>query len=155
MSAVEAWLTAHEIDRARLEPRTRVHARMGRLLSGAPLRAARAAELPLRRRMGAIFDRADLVLTPATAAPPPRIGQLKGRGYWATSTAASATCPFAWPWNVVGWPAISVPAGFTAAGLPIGAQLVAPAEGEARLLSLAAQLEDARRWHEQRPPDLP
>jgi amidase len=152
MSAVEAWLSEHEIDRSRLEPRTRVHARMGRLLRGAPLRAARAAELPLRRRMGAIFDRADLVLTPTTAQPPPRVDHFKGRGYWATSTAASAACPFAWPWNVVGWPAISVPAGFTAAGLPVGAQLVAPAEGEARLLSLAAQLETARRWHEQHPP---
>ena len=152
MSAVDAWLSDREIDRSLLEPRTRVHGRMGRLLSGAPLRAARAAELPFRRRMGAIFDRADLVLTPTTAEPPPPVDQLKGRGYWATSTAASAACPFAWPWNVVGWPAISVPAGFTAAGLPIGAQLVAPAEQEALLLSLAAQLEGARGWHQQHPP---
>ncbi len=152
MAAVDAWLDAHEVDRSQLEPRTRVHARMGRLLSGAPLRAARAAELPFRRRMGAIFDRVDLVLTPTTAKPPPPVGHLKGRGYWATSSTASATCPFAWPWNVVGWPAISVPAGFTAGQLPIGAQLVAPAEGEALLLSLAAQLELARGWHEQRPP---
>jgi amidase len=141
MSAVDAWLSERQVDRSQLEPRTRVHARMGRLLGGAPLWAARAAELPLRRRLGAIFDRADLVLTPTTAEPPPRIDQLKGRGYWATSTAASAACPFAWPWNVVGWPAISVPAGFTADGLPIGAQLVGPAESEALLLSLAAQLE--------------
>jgi amidase len=152
MSAVEAWLSEREIDRAQLEPRTRVHARLGRLLSGAPQRAARAAELPLRRRMGAIFDRVDLVLTPTTAQAPPRVDHFKGRGYWATSSAASAACPFAWPWNVVGWPAISVPAGFTAAGLPIGAQLVAPAESEALLLSLAAQLETTRGWHEQRPP---
>jgi amidase len=36
--------------------------------------------------------------------------------------------------------------------MPIGAQLVAPAEGEARLLSLAAQLEAGRRWDEQYPP---
>jgi amidase len=152
MAAVEAWLSEHEIDRARLEPRTRVHARLGRALRGAPLRAARAAELPLRRRIGAIFDRVDLVLTPTTAQAPPRIDHFKGRGYWATSSTASATCPFAWPWNVVGWPAISVPAGFTAAGLPIGAQLVAPAEGEALLLSVAAQLEAARGWHQQCPP---
>jgi amidase len=152
MSAVDAWLRERNIDRDQLEPRTRVHARMGRLLSGAPARAARAGELPLRRRMGAIFDDVDLVLTPTTALPPPRIDHFKGRGYWATSTAASATCPFAWPWNVVGWPAISVPAGFTAAGLPIGAQLVAPAESEALLLSLAAQLEQGQRWHEQHPP---
>jgi amidase len=155
MSAVDAWLSEREIDRAQLEPRTRVHARMGRMLSGAPTRAARAAELPLRRRMGAIFDDFDLVLTPTTAQAPPRIDHFKGRGYWATSTAASATCPFAWPWNVVGWPAISVPAGLTAAGLPIGAQLVSPAEGEALLLSLAAQLEQAQGWHRRRPPLLP
>ena len=151
MSAVDAWLREREIDRSQLEPRTRVHARMGRMLGGAPLRAARAAEPGLRRRLGAIFEQADLVLTPTTAAPPPRIDQLKGRGYWATSTAASATCPFAWPWNVVGWPALSVPAGFTAAGLPIGAQLVAPALGEATLLALAAQLETVRGWQQQRP----
>jgi amidase len=152
MAAVEAWLRDHEVDRAQLEPRTRVHARMGRALSGLPLRAARAAEPGLQRRMGSIFERADLVLTPTTAAPPPRIGKLRDRGYWATSTTASATCPFAWPWNVVGWPAISVPAGFTAGGLPIGAQLVAPARGEALLISLAAQLEQGRQWQRQRPP---
>ncbi|MEX2106903.1 MAG: amidase family protein, partial [Solirubrobacterales bacterium] len=115
--------------------------------------AARAAEPSFRRRMGAIFDRADLVLTPTTAEPPPPVDHLRDRGYWGTSTAASAACPFAWPWNVVGWPAISVPAGFTATGLPIGAQLVAPADGEALLLSLAAQLEQVRRWHEQLPPE--
>jgi amidase len=155
MSAVEAWLSEREVDRTQLEPRTRVHARMGRLLGGAPLRAARAAEEPFRRRMGAIFNDVDLVLTPTTALPPPRIDHFKGRGYWATSSAASAACPFAWPWNVVGWPALSVPAGFTAAGLPIGAQLVAPAESEALLLSLAAQLEQGQRWHEQRPPRAP
>jgi amidase len=152
MSAVEAWLSEHGVDRSQLEPRTRVHARMGRLLSGAPLRAARAAEPSLRRRMGAIFASADLVLTPTTAGPPPRVDRFRGRGYWATSSAASAACPFAWPWNVVGWPAISIPAGFTAAGLPIGAQLVAPAESEALLLALAGQVEAERRWHEQLPP---
>jgi amidase len=94
------------------------------------------------------------VLTPTTAQPPPRVDYLKGRGYWATSTKASDACPFAWPWNVVGWPAISVPAGLTASGLPIGAQLVAPAAGEALLLALAAQVEGERRWHEQVPPEF-
>jgi amidase len=152
MSAVDAWLREREVDRSRLEPRTTTHARLGRLLSGPPLRAARAAEASCRRRMGAIFERVDVVLTPTTAKPPPAIGRLRDKGYWATSTAASAACPFAWPWNVVGWPAISVPAGFTGAGLPIGAQLVAPAEAEALLLSLAAQLEQASGWAEQQPP---
>ena len=42
--------------------------------------------------------------------------------------------------------------GFTDAGLPLGAQLLGPANGEPRLLALAAQLEAVERWHERRPP---
>ncbi|HTT96154.1 MAG TPA: amidase [Solirubrobacterales bacterium] len=138
---VRDWVRDHELDRAALEPRTRVHARLGALLSGPALRAARAAEPSLRRRLGAIFERHDLVLTPVTATPPPRIGEFDGRGYWATGGPASESCPFAFPWNVTGWPGISVPAGLTAAGLPIGAQLLAREGQEGLLLSVAAQLE--------------
>lgn len=143
MAGVAAWLDAHGGDRGALEPRTRVHARLGKALSGAPHRIARAAEPGLRRRIGRIFERCDVVLTPTTAKPPPRIGALEGRGYWATSTTASATCPFAFAWNVVGWPAISLPAGLTADGLPIGAQLLGRECDEATLLSLAASVERA------------
>lgn len=48
-----------------------------------------------------------------------------------------------------------MPAGFTGAGLPIGAQLLGPASSEARLISLAAQLESSRRWHEEVAPVAP
>jgi amidase len=143
MSGVRDWIRDHEIEAAALEPRTRVHARLGGALSGLPLRAARAAEPRLRRRLGRIFDAHDLVLTPTTAKPPPQIGALDRRGYWATGTVASETCPYAFPWNVTGWPAISVPAGFTADGLPIGAQLLAHEGQEGLLLAVAAQLEAA------------
>jgi amidase len=143
MAGVEAWLAAHGEDRSTLEPRTRTHARMGRALSGLPLRLSRAAEPALRRRAGRVFERCDVVLTPVTAMPPPRIGALEGKGYWATSTTASATCPFAFAWNVTGWPAISVPAGLTSKGLPIGAQLLGRENDEATLLSLAGQVERA------------
>ena len=143
MAGVEAWLAAHGEDRSALEPRTRVHARLGRALGGMPLRLSRAAEPALQRRAGRIFERCDVVLTPTTAKPPPRIGALEGRGYWATSSRASATCPFAFAWNVVGWPGMSVPAGLTSTGLPIGAQLLGREGDEATLLSLAAQVERA------------
>jgi amidase len=143
MAGVEEWLATHGEDRSTLEPRTRTHARMGRALSGLPLRLSRAAEPALRRRAGRIFERCDMVLTPATAMPPPRIGALDGRGYWATSSRAGATCPFAFAWNVTGWPAISVPAGLTSKGLPIGAQLLGRENDEATLLSLAGQVERA------------
>jgi amidase len=141
MARVHHCVRDHGLDSAALEPRTRVHARFGGLLSGPPLRAARAAEPSLRRRLGATFERHDLVLTPVTATPPPRIGHYDGRGYWATGGSASESCPFAFPWNVTGWPGISVPAGLTATGLPIGAQFLAHDGQEALLLSLARQLE--------------
>ncbi len=97
----------------------------------------------MRRRVGRIFERCDVVLTPTTAKPPPRIGALDGKGYWVTSNTAAATCPFAFAWNVTGWPGISVPAGLTASGLPIGAQLLGRENDEATLLSLAGQVERA------------
>jgi amidase len=143
MAGVEEWLRAHGEDRAGLEPRTRTHATFGRALGGLPLRISRAAEPRLRRRTGRIFERCDVVLTPTTAKPPPRVGALEGRGYWATSTTATATCPFAFAWNVLGWPGISVPAGTTAAGLPVGAQLLGRESDEATLLSLAGSVERA------------
>jgi amidase len=143
MAGVDAWLRAHGGDRSALEPRTRTHARLGRALRGLPLRVSRAAEPGLRRRIGRIFERCDVVLTPTTARPAPRIGALEGKGYWTTSSTASAICPFAFAWNVVGWPGISVPAGLTSSGLPIGAQLLGRENDETTLLSLAGSIERA------------
>jgi amidase len=143
MAGVDAWLRAHGEDRSTLEPRTRTHARMGSALSGLPLRVSRAAEPRLRRRVGRVFERCDVVLTPTTARPAPRIGALADQGYWKTSSTASAICPFAFAWNVVGWPGISVPAGLTSSGLPIGAQLLGRENDETTLLSLAGQVERA------------
>ncbi|HEY8082543.1 MAG TPA: amidase [Solirubrobacterales bacterium] len=142
MAGVEQWLSANVEDHSALEPRTRTHSRIGKALKGFPLRLSRASEPALRRRVGRVFDRFDVVLTPTTAKPPPRIGALEGRGYWATSSIAGAICPFAFAWNVVGWPGLSVPAGLTE-GLPIGAQLLGRENDEATLLALGAQLEAA------------
>ena len=53
---------------------------------------------------------------------------------------------------MLGWPGVNVPAGFTDDGLPLGAQLLGPANSEELLISLAAQLESVERWYERRPP---
>ncbi|RZB14543.1 amidase [Streptomyces sp. F001] len=140
-------------DPALLDPRTREAARLGRLLGGAPLRAARRAEAALHRRIGGFFSSYDVVLAPTTAAPPPRIGAMLKLGGLATDRAMIAACPYAWPWNVLGWPGVNVPAGFVTGGLPVGAQLLGPAHSEPLLVSLAAQLEADLRWHELRPPE--
>ena len=140
-------------DAALLDPRTRGAARTGRLLGGTVLRAARAAEAPLQRSVGKVFHRFDVVLAPTTATPPPRIGDFAALSEWQTDRTMIARCPYAWPWNVLGWPGVNVPAGFTGRGLPLGAQLLGPANSEPLLVQLAAQLEADQRWFEHRPPE--
>ncbi|WP_042377624.1 amidase [Streptacidiphilus melanogenes] len=150
MAGIRAW--SRRVPDARLlDPRTRANIRTGALLGGPVLRAARAAEPWLQRRVGRVFDAFDVVLTPTTATPPPLVGATDAMGSAALDRAMLTGCPYAWPWNVLGWPAVSIPAGFTAAGLPIGCQLLGPACSEPLLVSLAAQLETELRWHDRRP----
>ena len=139
-------------DHSRLDPRTLDNARLGRLLGRPLLRFARALERPARRQIGSIFRRYDVVLTPTTAQPPLRIGAIDGLSNWETDKVAVAACPYTWPWNVLGWPALNVPAGMTESGLPLGAQLLGRANAEPQLVALAAQLEQACRWDERWPP---
>ena len=102
--------------------------------------------------MGATFRKVDVLLAPTTATPPPPVGAIDGLGDWETDKVIVGACPFAWAWNVLGWPGVNVPAGFSDEGLPLGAQLLGPANSEERLIELAAQLESAERWHDRRPP---
>lgn len=151
MAGVHEW-SKRVPDRSLLDRRTLHNASTGRVLGGPVLRAARALERPLGRQLGAIFRRFDVVLAPTTAQPAPLAGGIDGLTTWQTDKAIVAACPYAWPWNVLGWPAISVPAGLSGEGLPLGAQLIGPANAEPRLIALAAQLERRQRWHEHRPP---
>jgi amidase len=137
---------------ARLEPRTRAMARLGALVPAGQLARARAAEEALAERINAIFDHADVVLTPGPTGPPFRVGQLHGRGALWTLNAVVARVPYYGVFNVTGQPAASVPAGFDDDGLPLAVQLVGRPGDETTLLSLAAQLEQARPWADRRPP---
>ncbi|MFD3806643.1 amidase family protein [Streptomyces sp. NPDC058619] len=149
-AGVRDW-AARVPDRALLDRRTHEAVRTGRILGGLPLRLSRRAEAGLRWRVGEMFGRYDVVMTPTTATPPLRVGALEGLGAMATDRAMIAACPYAWTWNVLGWPGVNVPAGFTRTGLPLGAQLLGPAHSEPLLLSLAAQAEAAAAWSPARP----
>ncbi|CAN5861799.1 hypothetical protein BH10ACT9_BH10ACT9_08370 [soil metagenome] len=138
-------------DGVELDPRTWANMRMGRLLSEQVLRRARANEEHTQRRLGAIFDAVDIVLAPTTAQPPPLAHAFDGLSGMGTDRAMIASCPGCWPWNVVGWPSINIPAGFTSKGLPIGVQLMGPADSEPMLVSLAAQLEAVTGWSTHEP----
>ncbi len=146
-AGVHEWV-ARMPDRSQLDSRTRATARLGGVLARTVLPLARRLEPLLQRRLGAIFKTADILIAPTSAKPPLPIGATVGLGSRATQRVIAGACPYAWPWNVLGWPGVSVPAGLTEDGLPIGAQLLGPANSEPMLLSLAAQLERTERWHE-------
>jgi len=136
-----------------LEPRTTASVKTGRLAAGMPLRLALAVEPHFVRKVGAAFARFDVLVTPTTATPPVVVGASDGLGNWATQSLMARSCPYAWPWNYLGWPALSVPAGLSAEGLPLGAQLLGPPNSEGLLLRLAATLESELRWDLLHPPE--
>jgi amidase len=134
-----------------LDKRTRANIHTGWLLSQNTLRKARAREAASQRRVGWIFNIADVVLAPTTAQPPLEVHDFDRLGGLATDRAMIRACPVTWPWNLLGWPSINVPAGFTSSGLPIGVQLMGPANSEPRLISLAAALEAINGWSNRQP----
>ncbi len=138
----------------RMERRTRAIARLGGLIPKGLLERALAAEAALAARLNRVLESHDVLITPATASMPPRIGQLQGHGaIWTLNTVAGMV-PYNGVWNVTGQPAASVPTGFGADGLPRAVQLVGRPSDEATLLSLAGQLEAERPWAAQRPPEF-
>jgi amidase len=150
-SAMVRWFAGTELD-ARLladrdEMRTAVrrHAAAGRLAMrlGLPREKGRVR---WQRRAGRFFTDFDLLVTPALAQPPVLAKAWSQRGWLTNLLVNSRYAPYAAPWNLAGWPAMVVPAGLDPRGLPLAVQLVAPPGDEARLLSVAAQLEQVRPW---------
>jgi aspartyl-tRNA(Asn)/glutamyl-tRNA(Gln) amidotransferase subunit A len=98
-----------------------------------------------------LMTRYDGLLLPTTRIPaPPIAGQtiiIDGQEVFAPNILTSNTNPF----NLPGMPALSLPCGFTAAGLPIGLQVVTRRWDEVTALRIAAAYERATDWHTRRP----
>jgi Asp-tRNA(Asn)/Glu-tRNA(Gln) amidotransferase A subunit family amidase len=99
-----------------------------------------------------LFERHDVLLTPTTSAAAFPIGQtfpaeIDGRPL----SNQLEWFPFTYPFAITGQPAISVPAGFTAEGLPVGLQIVGRRFADATVLRAAAAFEAARPWAQRRP----
>jgi amidase len=130
----------------RLDARTRAVARLGRRVPARAVSAALRAEARERRRLAVALRDVDVVVMPVSAREAPPADDWNGLGALRAFIRQSRLIPFTPPWNLVGWPALSVPAGADSAGVPVGVQLVSPPAMEPALLALAAQLEEARPW---------
>ena len=106
----------------------------------------------LRRQMQAIFTHCDVLLTPGQPIPPPlhtaRSVSVASKEFSPMAALVSASCLF----NLTGHPALTVPCGFTAAGLPLALQIVGKAFDEATILQVGYAYEVQTPWHEQQPP---
>jgi amidase len=138
--------------RGYVERRTRETARLGRWVTPAVReRAIRHGER-VAEKANRVFERVDVLLTPAIAPRPPEVGVLDGAGTLRAARAALPMIAYTALWNVAGNPAASVPAGFAKDDLPLAVQLVGRSHDETTLLALSAQLEQARPWAQHRPP---
>jgi aspartyl-tRNA(Asn)/glutamyl-tRNA(Gln) amidotransferase subunit A len=104
----------------------------------------------VRRSILRAFDSVDVLLTPTTTVPPFKVEELRA-GPAGLRTKEILSLRNTRPFNILGLPTISLPCGFTRAGLPIGMQLSGRPGDEATVLCLASAYERETEWHERRP----
>jgi len=136
----------------RLERRTRGFGRLGGLLPEALYDKAIARRPAEIARINALFDDFDVLVMPVMGGTALPVRRWQGRGALQTTLGMSRFYPFCIPWNHLGNPAMAVPFGFGADGMPLSVQIIGRPGDEATLLSLAGQIEAERPWADQRPP---
>ncbi|MFE7837810.1 amidase [Streptomyces sp. NPDC057474] len=143
------WTAGTAVDAEGLDPklltrRTRVHAAVGRRF----VKGVRAGDRRdrLRGRLEPFFAEHDVLLTPALARRGPAAANWHERG-WLRNLLVNTNCsPLTPPWNLTGWPAMSVPFGTLPSGAPCAVQLVGRPGSELELLEVAGRLEELRPW---------
>jgi aspartyl-tRNA(Asn)/glutamyl-tRNA(Gln) amidotransferase subunit A len=126
-----------------------------RIRTGEAIRATEVEQrhhelLKMRNEIGSVFENVDLLVTPTTPVPAPVIAELK-QNPDLLRPREILLLRNTRPINVWGLPAISVPCGFTKAGLPIGLQIIGPHWQEDRVLQLAYAYEQSTAWHKRSP----
>lgn len=131
-----------EEHRDRINPDIRGNIDKGLALTGSDVARAERQRLRIVQNVASFFERFDLLLCPTVAVPPfpseqPYPTEIGGRAL--TSYIDWMVLTFAI--TVTGCPALSIPCGLTASGLPVGLQIVGPPRGDAAVLAAAQRLE--------------
>jgi aspartyl-tRNA(Asn)/glutamyl-tRNA(Gln) amidotransferase subunit A len=138
---------AHE-----LQPAVRARLEVGERVSAHDyLQALRLRARLTREFIRGVFDEADLVLAPATPTPAPPLAEVTAGDGEAIAARMGRFSRLTRPWNGLGLPVLALPCGFSADGLPIGAQLAGRPFDEATVLRAGHAYEQATEWHRRRP----
>lgn len=132
------------------QPETLRRIRTGEHFRPREIEASRRELQWLRKEIVGTFDEVDVLVTPATPIPAPSVDELKQHPELLRPreiVLLRNTRPF----NVWGLPAISVPCGFTASGLPIGLQIAGRHWQEAKVLQMVCAYEQTTDWHKRHP----
>lgn len=125
---------------ARYGRHTRVTIARGALVSAPELVRAQRYRSVYAQRVGDLLRRYDVLVTPTLATAPPPLRTL--------SASERLEAPsFTSPWNFAGLPAVAIPAGFTASGLPLSVQIVGRPFAEATVLAVADAYQRVTDWH--------
>jgi len=135
-----------------LEPLTLWLIQRGRELTAQELAAALTTLTAFERSVIRQFSSFDAIITPALAQTPRPLGWYDSHDGEVNFAQQVKYTPFTSFVNVTGLPAITLPVGQTASGLPMGVQLIGRPGGEATLLALGAQLERRFHWETRHPP---
>jgi amidase len=135
-----------------LLPFTRYLRERGKATSATELIQAQAYLQLVMRMALPVLSSYDAVLTPTLAAPPVPVGYFTQGGPVVDLDRQKRFSPFAALYNLSGQPAVSLPLYWNSFGLPVGVMLGGRIGDEATLISLSAQLEQARPWKDRHPP---
>jgi amidase len=155
-NAATAWIVAYwvrhrgrEPEPDELDPLTRAYWDAGRRVTAADYLLAIGDLQKFSRGVARFLAGVDLWLTPTMSAPPARIGEITSSAAEPLRALAKGAPTVAYPLvvaNITGNPAMSVPLGRAADGMPLGVHFLGRYGDEATLFRLAAQLEAARPW---------
>jgi Asp-tRNA(Asn)/Glu-tRNA(Gln) amidotransferase A subunit family amidase len=138
--------------RGKLDPGLERIAEVGRTVTAFDIARAQTIRGKLQMTGARFFERFDLLLTPTMTLPPFPVGIDFPPEVGGQPVSGMQWTAFTFPFNLTGDPAASVPAGWTADGLPIGLQIVAPRWHDSRVLRASAAFEALQPWANRRPP---
>ncbi|GFH01905.1 amidase [Mycolicibacterium hippocampi] len=124
-------------------------AQIGASFSASDYLDATAVRMQLGQLMGRFHQSYDVLVTPTLPLPAFPVGSDVPDG--SPSPDWTSWTPYTYPFNMTQQPALSVPCGFTTAGLPVGLQIVGPRHADALVLRVGQAYQSATDWHRRTP----